>query len=208
MAFDYPENITEATALMRTRNACAELAKSSANAVGFIPRDEYIHAKVEGRLKEIRDGEELIGFALHSPLNAIVRVHQEVVHATARRNAIGAAMYMALYQQCLETNVERIILHCATELESNFFWSAMGLRCTGTREAGSATKRPANRWEIVFAAGEQLEAAVAEIMEAPKTKKLAEFLGISESLKKGLDNRFRRRLFPGSKLRRTKREGQ
>ena len=187
---------------MRTRNRVAEIARKNAYAVGFIPRDVYIHAYTENRLKTIGREDEITAFVMHSPLNAIVTVHQAAVTPELKRIDQGTELWMRLYQECLEANVERIRLHCATELPSNFFWEAMGCRCVAQREPGSLTARPANRWEVIFGPGEQLEAAVDEVMRNPSTQKIAAFLGITASLRKGVERRHRRKLFPGSRLRR------
>ena len=102
-------------------------------------------------------------------------------------------MVCKLLEECIHNQVERVILHCATDLPSNEFWQAAGFQRTGLRAAASETRRPAHRYEWIFPAGRDVDDYLATIFQFEGRGNLANFLGMRDQLTRSLTNVYRRR---------------
>ena len=78
----------------------------------------------------------------HRPQQA-VHVLQACIQYDARRRLYGAALYGFALQTW---QADLVTLKCAADLESNLFWQALGLVCTGVRSGGTRRGRQINLW--------------------------------------------------------------
>ena len=66
------------------------------------------------------------------------KIQQIAVRNDARRLDYGTALLAVARDFCEHFGLRGFTLRCRTDLESNFFWSALGFRRYGTWEKGKA----------------------------------------------------------------------
>lgn len=157
-----------------------DLAKREAEALGFIPNSVYPQAILRNQVKFSEENGQLCGFMLHGPPRNEVRVYQTAIEFDLRRLDHGTCCVHRLIREALEEDQEKIILHCAIDLQANRFWRAAGFVLRGTRHAAHATRRELNRWELILPRGEDLERFLTVELKKTKAEKILELFGQKE----------------------------
>lgn len=157
-----------------------DLAKREAEALGFIPNTVYPEAILRNQVKFSEENGQLCGFMLHGPPRHEIRVYQTAVEFDLRRLDHATCAVHRLIREALEADQEKIILHCATDLQANGFWRAAGFVSRGTRYPDHATRRELIRWEYILPRGEDLERFLTTELKKTKAEKILELFGQKE----------------------------
>ncbi len=131
---------------MRDRlNWIAALMKQNAEAVGFIPlptvQSQYI---ATGRYVFQTDEVGIpVGYLLHGavvPGRTLV-ISQHCIDHEKRLRGYGEQAFKTVVERARSANCRGIALHCAADLESNAFWSALGLQHVSTKTPLNTRRR-------------------------------------------------------------------
>lgn len=106
-------------------------------ALGFIPKNSYLSvlSKVPdgvrrrweySRINVIEDNGDLTGFCYATFYQTVARIHQIVVQEDARRWYRASLLEATVRDEARKYNCNGISCRVAFDLESNFFWRAMG----------------------------------------------------------------------------------
>jgi hypothetical protein len=135
------------------------LRKKEGSALGFIPKNCYMSvlAKIPdggrkrweySQINIIEDNGELTGFCYTTFYEDIARIFQIVVQEDARRWYRASLLENAVRQEALKRGRTGISCRVAFDLESNFFWRAIGytpieqVTSTWLNQKESKSKRP------------------------------------------------------------------
>jgi hypothetical protein len=127
---------------------CAELMKDYYDAVGFLPFAQLEKAEQEGRLLCLYRKTELLGYILYGKMlwGKPIHVYQLVI--AKHRNGYGEMLFNIFLQLCRYNGVSSVLLRCAENLESNKFWSSMGMQVTQIYEPKNQRKRKIFRYRL------------------------------------------------------------
>jgi len=135
------------------------LRKKESSALGFIPKNSYLSVLCKtpdagrkrweyARINVIEDNGDLTGFCYSTFYEKVARIYQIVVQEDARRWYRASMLEKAVREEALRNNCIGISCRVAFDLESNFFWRAMGyipveqVISTWLNQKESKSKRP------------------------------------------------------------------
>ena len=135
------------------------LRKRESNALGFIPRNSYtsvLSKTADGvrkrfeyvRINVVEDNGDLTGFCYATFHEIVARIQQIVVQEDARRWYRASMLETAVRDEAIKSNCVGISCRVAFDLESNFFWRAIGyqpirqITSTWLNQKESKSKRP------------------------------------------------------------------
>lgn len=127
----------------------ASMMRTETDALGFIP--------FAGIRRSIRNGwvfvalspEGLIGYAICSRprVGGITTINQICVRKSWRRKGVGTAIVRRIEK---EWRGDLVKLSCASDLEANHFWEAMGAECRAIEPRSNRRRRGIYRWQICW----------------------------------------------------------
>lgn len=143
------------------------LRKKEGAALGFIPKAVYESVLTQTRVANrdrwkyqdvlvTEDNGELTGFCMTSYAKSYANVFQVVVRADARRWHRALMMIDAVESKARHLQKEGITCRVAVDLESTFFWMAIGFEIVGLatstwlNQKESQSKRPLNVYRKTF----------------------------------------------------------
>lgn len=146
------------------------LRKKEGAALGFIPKAVYESVLTGTRVANrdrwkyqdvliTQDNGEMTGFCMTSYAKPYANIFQIVVRADARRWHRALMMADAVESKAKTLNKEGVTCRVAVDLESNFFWSAIGFSIEGQtistwlNQGESQSKRPLNIYRKQFSLG-------------------------------------------------------
>jgi GNAT superfamily N-acetyltransferase len=120
-----------------------KMQKDNSFSVGFIQRtiwDKYVWGGERNFVVLICEKNlDPVGYILvtpgHGPMT-YAKIQQIVVRNDARRLDYGSALIAVATDFCESFGLRGFTLRCRTDLESNFFWGALGFHKYGTWEKG------------------------------------------------------------------------
>jgi hypothetical protein len=140
-------------------NYIDSLRKRESHSLGFIPKNSYLSvlSKVSDGVRKryeytkinvVEDNGDLTGFCYASFHEIVARIQQIVVQEDARRWYRASMLENAVRQEAINNKCVGITCRVAFDLESNFFWRAMGyipvreITSTWLNQKESKSKRP------------------------------------------------------------------
>jgi hypothetical protein len=140
-------------------NYIDSLRKRESNALGFIPKNSYtsvLSKTADGvrkrfeyiRINVVEDNGDLTGFCYATFHEIVARIQQIVVQEDARRWYRASMLETAVREEAIKSNCVGISCRVAFDLESNFFWKAIGyqpirqITSTWLNQKESKSKRP------------------------------------------------------------------
>lgn len=121
-------------------------AKSETNTIGFLPWcavERYIE---RGTVAAAITNDDVVAWVVWGSHAAAHRVYQIFTRRDARRFDFGRDLMVYIDTKIHDT--KEITCWCADDLESNFFWSALGFKESGHREGGRWRNRHHTRWSL------------------------------------------------------------
>lgn len=135
------------------------LRKKESGSLGFIPKNSYttvlsktsdgVRKRYEYvRINVVEDNGDLTGFCYASFHDIVAHIQQIVVQEDARRWYRATMLEQAVREEAVKSNCVGITCRVAFDLESNFFWRAMGyqpvrqITSTWLNQKESKSKRP------------------------------------------------------------------
>ena len=148
------------------------LRKKESYSLGFIPKNSYlsvlsnisdgVRKRFEyTRINVVEDNGDLTGFCYASFHEIVARIQQIVVQEDARRWYRASMLENAVRQEAVKNKCVGISCRVAFDLESNFFWRAIGyqpirqITSTWLNQKESKSKRPL--WIYYLALKEEIE---------------------------------------------------
>lgn len=114
---------------------------------------------------------EPCGFLLRGAARPVCKIYQTAICFDARRIHHATAIVDELKRWAIANGVERIRLHCASELAANHFWRAQGFDNAGTYRRRRKNGRALIRWELPLPAeAARLDAASKRLAAKGQTK--------------------------------------
>lgn len=146
-------------AIVTDFNYIDSLRKREGSALGFIPKNAYLSvlsgAPVDGRRRYeyskiyvTVDNEDLTGFVYATFAGMFAHIHQIVVQEDARRWYRASLLETKIDTDAKKYNKQGIECRVAFDLESNYYWRAMGyipmkqIVSTWLNQRESKSKRP------------------------------------------------------------------
>lgn len=114
--------------------------------IGWIPWSGVERAHGLGRVGILKNNDDIVAFIIYGPSRTSAKVFQIWVRKDARLMIHGRAIITNLADWALRRQLLSIRLWCATDLESNFFWQALGFENVGQRIGGNKGRRRHNHW--------------------------------------------------------------
>jgi GNAT superfamily N-acetyltransferase len=140
-----------------------KLQRENSYAVGFIQQtiwDKYVFGGERNFFVLMCEKNfDPVGYTLITPgrgPGSFVRIQQIAVRDDARRLDYGSALLAVLAEFCMENNRRGARLRCRQDLESNFFWQALGFQRYGVwakgrvNHVGMKASDDINQWERVL----------------------------------------------------------
>jgi len=127
------------------------LAKKESNAIGFYPKSNYEAALRRDRIIIAWQADHPCGFLFWSRCQGhrpgAIKINQIAIQKDAQRMTNATRLLTQLMNHEHAADRNRIILHCAEDLEANLFWRALGFVHTYTSRPRNARRREINTWE-------------------------------------------------------------
>lgn len=130
-----------------TLDYIVDLSRKNSEAIGFIPRpklEKYIESSQVA--VELENGDPC-GFLVWGSGWPILRIYQTCIQYDARKLEHGAALVAKIESVAAKRGCSAVSLWCASDLDANSFWSAMGYRMAGEKNGGSKRGRQLIRWQ-------------------------------------------------------------
>lgn len=126
------------------------LMKDNYNSIGFIPRSRIEEADQQGCLYYQVDNGEWVGYLYCSKpvYMRTCKIWQECIDKSVRRYGSGRRLCERLINDCRTVGCPAIMLRCAEDLESNYFWQAMGFSLVGIDTSLNVRKRKVFRYRL------------------------------------------------------------
>lgn len=160
--------------------------------LGFLPTEAYQRAADNGRIILLNENDEPGGFLMLGPPLPVQKVYQTWVEEPLRLIDRGRTLIHDLAADAAARGVERIVLHCACDLEANIFWQRVGFTNTCIREKTGRYSRPANRWELILPRGAALKQYLQDQAPSPQQQRLLDMFGVRARHAAAHTSRFRR----------------
>jgi ribosomal protein S18 acetylase RimI-like enzyme len=132
---DNVKNISVRTATIKDILLIDKLQKENSNAVGFIQKtiwDKYVFGGERNFVVFICEANnDAVGYVLITPGKGVFRygkIQQIAVRNDARRLHYGTALLDVCRQFCEKFDRVGFTLRCRQDLESNYFWKALGFK--------------------------------------------------------------------------------
>lgn len=127
------------------------LMRDNTNSLGFIPSTRVEEQESKGLIFHQVENGDWVGYLMVGSIKPgrPVFVWQECIDKSARRYGSGFRLFHQLLNQCKICNVTEIILRCAENLESNYFWQTCGFELVKTITTRNARNRKINVYRFV-----------------------------------------------------------
>lgn len=122
------------------------LSRKNGHCVGFLPLVAYMQALDNGRVSLLFYNDEPAGYMIRGPIKKTTKIYQLVVAEELRRIENGTALLDRLRRQATAESAHEITLHCAEDLDANYFWRQLGFEQIGRRLKDRTGKRWQNRY--------------------------------------------------------------
>ena len=140
---DEIQNISVRTSTIKDMLLIDKLQKENSYAVGFIQKTVWENYVFGGQRNFIvlicEANNEAVGYVLITPGKrdyAYAKIQQIAVRNDARRLKYGSALLDVGRQFCEKFGRKGFTLRCRTDLDSNYFWKALGFEKYGIWEKG------------------------------------------------------------------------
>ena len=127
-----------------------DLARKNGHCVGFLPRVAYDQAVQKQRVKVLFVNNAPAGYVIHGPFKTTTKIYQLVIAEDLRRIEYGTALVDAVRKGANGAQAEELSLHCASDLEANTFWQALGFELAGERWKDKSRRRWQNRYSQIL----------------------------------------------------------
>ena len=127
-----------------------DLARKNCEALLFIPAPRIEEYERQGRLLIGQENGEPCGFLIYGNGYPTLKIYQACIQYDARRHASGLALVDRLKAIAVAQGRD-ISLWCASDLEANRFWEAVGFRHVARRNGGSRRQRVHFGWRCDLA---------------------------------------------------------
>lgn len=117
------------------------LAKTEAEAIGFLPRAAYHDAAATGRLYIAHAADDVWGFAVVGARKKHRRIYQACVRVDVRREHIATMAINHLLRGDSDAGVLSHVAHVAEELDAVLFWQQLGFRVLGELDRANTRGR-------------------------------------------------------------------
>lgn len=122
------------------------LSRRHTDALGFLPRPRLEQYAARGRLWLTHDAGDLCGFLVVGNGWPILNLYQLCIQRDAQRQTHGAALVTRAQAVAQQQGYSAVACWCASDLEANQFWRAMGFHCLGVRARPNRRQRHLHRW--------------------------------------------------------------
>ena len=119
------------------------LQKKNSAAVGFIQKtvwDKYVYGGERNFVVFICEkNNDMVGYVLLTPgkkVGSYAKIQQIAIQEDARRLEYGTALIETVRKFCNKFGRMGVTLRCRKDLQSNFFWQALGFNLYGIWEKG------------------------------------------------------------------------
>ncbi|NBW14314.1 MAG: GNAT family N-acetyltransferase [Caulobacteraceae bacterium] len=136
-------DLTVRTATAADKTFIDKLQKENSYAVGFIQAtvwDKYVFGGERNFVVFICEkNADMVGYVLLTPgraVNTYAKIQQIAVREDARRLDYGSALLAVVKDFCNTFGRLGVTLRCRVDLESNYFWKALGFRLYDVWEKG------------------------------------------------------------------------
>jgi ribosomal protein S18 acetylase RimI-like enzyme len=128
------------------------LMSANSDALGFIPTKGIRTIAAEGGLMILHIHNTQVGYLLCGPIkpNQDVTVYQVCIDKDLRRTGGGRDLLLKLRARATSSNAKGIRLRCASDLEANGFWQALGFKLMSTDKPRNRRKRPINTYYLAL----------------------------------------------------------
>jgi GNAT superfamily N-acetyltransferase len=123
-----------------------DLAKKHTDAIGFIPRPRLERYAECGQMALEYENGEPCGFLVWGNGWPVLKIYQACIQYDARRLEHGAALVARVEREAVRRGCSAVSLWCASDLEANLFWDAVGYRAAATKQGGERRGRKLIRW--------------------------------------------------------------
>ena len=137
------KDIVVRNSIVKDKKFVDKLQKENSSAVGFIQKtiwDNYVYGGQRNFMVFIGEvNNDMVGYALVTPgraVNSYAKIQQIAVREDARRLEYGTAIIKAIRKYCNQFGRVGVSLRCRKDLQSNFFWKALGFELYGVWEKG------------------------------------------------------------------------
>lgn len=117
--------------LQKRLDQVTALAKTEAEAIGFLPRAAYQDAHEGGRMRLVHDGDDVLSFAVVGAIHPHRRIFQACTREDARREHIATNALAFLIGQDHRQGVLSHVAHVAEDLDAVLFWQRLGFGTIG-----------------------------------------------------------------------------
>jgi ribosomal protein S18 acetylase RimI-like enzyme len=117
-----PESLRRCIAML-----AEDLRSKNPEALGFLPRDTYLHAIERDRLVATLENDEPCGILLWARRRNRIKIHQTVVAEDCRRLLHATHAVEAILAHPDAQNADVLQLRVATDLPAIHFWEAIGM---------------------------------------------------------------------------------
>jgi hypothetical protein len=128
------------------------LMSANSDAVGFIPTEGIRTIAAKGGLMMLCTRNTRVGYLLSGPIkpNEDVTIYQECIDKDVRRTGGGKDLFLKFQTRATSLNAKGIRLRCASDLEANGFWQALGFKLISTDNPSNRRKRAVNSYYLVL----------------------------------------------------------
>ena len=124
------------------------LMSANSDAVGFIPTKGIKSIATKKGLIILYRQNKRVGYLLSGPIkaNEDVSIYQVCIDRDARRTDGGKELFLEFKTRVISSNAKGIRLRCASNLEANEFWHALGFKLISTDKPTNRRKRAINTY--------------------------------------------------------------
>ena len=124
------------------------LQKENAFNLNFYPKERLRKELMNKRILIARYNNEYCGYLYFGSVQSITKIFQACIQYDLRGRLYGSHLVGFFLNYCDKRNVGAVTLRCASDIEANDFWKAMGFYCQGISPGGRARKRLINHWRM------------------------------------------------------------
>jgi len=123
-----------------------KLQRQNAEELSFYPMTVFEREVPNARILLAEVNGAPAGYIYHGSFENDCKIHQACIQYDARRAQHGADIVRFLTQLCGAAGSTAITLRCGSDIDANFFWTAMGFQCVGVSKGGVRRQRDINAW--------------------------------------------------------------
>ena len=150
-----------------------DLQRKNAECLAFYPKAAFEREIDAKRIILAKVNNAPAGYLYHGALGVTCKIHQACIQYDLRGMLYGAELVRRLLEQCEAAKVSRVVLACASDIDANKFWRAMGFVCEAVRPGGIRRGRDINIWALLL----QAELFAFHVDASTKQKSAAQWAG-------------------------------